>query len=365
VLYAIVCVHLRRVSLLTYPGKMTEVEAKGRLLAAILDQIPHPCVAVHQDGEILLANNAWIRMGWGESDALVILSSLAPGAVEGGPLELFSPAGKGAFSVRRLEAPEQKIDFLLLQEAEAPGEARSSADIAQFVSRAKDNSLRDTFGGVAHELNNPLAVIMGKSAGIVRVLQSSPPDLDKARNDLGRIEANAKRMSKTIQAARSVFGGDEDEIQRTFRWKEMLEDVLEICGARIRQHGIELKVDAEADFEIKGQPSQLKKAFAGLLQNAHDAVNGTESPWIELRMECKNGRLFVRILDSGKIGDRALIAKIGTPLFTTRENSAGIGVFMAKKIIEKHGGKLVLEQGEPNTCFLFDLPCGDGGKQKE
>lgn len=229
---------------------------------------------------------------------------------------------------------------------------------ARMISSAKLSSLGEMASGIAHEINNPLAIIKGKAYQLTKKIEKGDLDANYLKNEIAKIEHNSLRIVKIIKGLRTFSRhGDSDPFQNV-HFKNILDDVLELCQERFKYQGVELKTTGNLGVMIRCQVTQLAQVVLNLLNNAHDAVVLSNEPWVHLDVESDDSKIRITVTDSGKGIDKEIAEKIMQPFFTTKEVGVGtgLGLSISKGIIEMHDGKLFLDQDYPNTRFVIDLP---------
>jgi PAS domain S-box-containing protein len=233
---------------------------------------------------------------------------------------------------------------------------------AKIAESSKLAALGEMAGGVAHEINNPLAVISGK-AQILRILLDHPVmDKDAMGKQVDAIRATVKRITRVISGMQS-FGRDatKDPFSRT-TIGSIIDDTIAFCAERFRNHSVELRLNLEVrDFEIACRPSQIAQVLLNLLNNAFDAV--AESPgdrpkWVELRTRVRGESLECSVADSGPGIPPELRDRVMLPFFTTKAvgKGTGLGLSIAHGIVVEHGGRIILDEDRTATRFLVILP---------
>ncbi|WPU63971.1 ATP-binding protein [Peredibacter starrii] len=228
---------------------------------------------------------------------------------------------------------------------------------ARTANASKMAMLGEMASSIAHEINNPLAIIISLVSMIKRMDEkgSSKEDKDKALNNL--IETS-NRIEKIVKGLR-FFARDasRDDFVHT-SINQVIEDTLALCNQKFHQHGISIHYNICPDSIIYCQPVSLSQAILNLLSNSFDAINSLEDKWI--RIECFETQTDVQITvtDSGNGINEEIRDKIVLPFFTTKEvgKGTGLGLSIVKGIVEQHGGKLSLDSGCPNTKFNIMIP---------
>jgi PAS domain S-box-containing protein len=229
----------------------------------------------------------------------------------------------------------------------------------QMISASRMSALGVMASGIAHEINNPLAVISmaaeqlaGHAAG-----GTCPPEvLERLAPMLGR---NVDRIERIVRGLRNLSReGARDPFART-RFGALVEDALELCRTRFMTHGIHLTVAATSDsLAVECRVTQISQVLLNLLNNAHDALDGQEEKWIRIEIEDEGDTVALAVCDSGPGVPDDLRERIMEPFFTTKEvgRGTGLGLSISKSIIEDHGGALLLDTTADCTRFVARLP---------
>lgn len=230
------------------------------------------------------------------------------------------------------------------------------ASQAQLVQSGKMAAVGQLAAGVAHEVNNPLQIILSR----VQLLMMRNQEHEPLVKDLQLIESNVKRISRIIRSLLDFArhnSGEED-------WKRidlvhLLTQTMELMRHLMEKAGIELQVQNEAEElpVVFGNVGEMEQVFLNLLINALQAT--PEGGRISIFVEVVNQKVIAKISDTGKGIDSEHLSRIFEPFFTTRENQGGTGLGLAiiSGIVEKHKGKIEVESelGE-GTTFTLTFP---------
>lgn len=223
-------------------------------------------------------------------------------------------------------------------------------------------TLGEMAAGIAHEVNNPLAVIMGSATQIERLLMQSPLSIENLKVKAQKIISTCQRIGKIVQGLRNFSrDGDQDPFTAT-SIGTLMEETLELCRERFQRFGVNLKVEVSPEAEVPARAVQLSQVFLNLLNNAFDAVQESEIKQITVTFKKTETSLSIFISDSGHGIPKAVAQRIFDPFFTTKEigKGTGLGLSISKGIIEDHQGELILHDSETNpqekTTFEICLP---------
>ncbi len=229
---------------------------------------------------------------------------------------------------------------------------------ATAIENAKLATLGEMSAGIAHEINNPLAIIQGKANLLQMKLKKTPLDVTAVEDDLKKIVLTSDRIAKIIKGLKSFTrSGDHDPTEAVSAQK-VVSDVLEFSQERLRLKNVSLNIDLDSTSEFECRPVQIEQVVLNLINNAFDAVKGTDDAWIEVKSQDFDDRVQFTVTDSGKGIPPEVAEKIMRPFFTTKEvgKGTGLGLSISMNIIENHGGKLFYNATHPNTQFVFWIP---------
>lgn len=239
-------------------------------------------------------------------------------------------------------------------------EVALSAQREKLVASAKMSSLGEMAGGIAHEINNPLAIILGKTAQMKRRLKLSDSLTLEQDEGLNTIEATAKRIGAIIKGLSAFSRNAENDSMEKVLVPVLILDTLELSKERFKFHSITLRYDLSAVEKtyVFGRAAQLLQVLVNLLNNAYDAVEFLPEKWVEIETEVFSETCRIRVTDSGPGIAPELLEKIMTPFFSTKSvgKGTGLGLSISKGIIEDHKGVLYYDKEHANTSFVIELP---------
>ncbi len=212
--------------------------------------------------------------------------------------------------------------------------------------------------GIAHELNNPLAAVIGLTGVIKMQLRDSNPSETES---LGVVLEQAKRMGDIVARLRDLTESEREASGARFKLAEPVNAALASFTAELANRKIVLSTGVEGEVpDVQGNPSQMKELVAHLVDNAINAMPGGGR--LEVRIRAVDGQaLKLTVSDTGRGIPTASQERIFDPFFTTKSDSAGAGVGLglssAHRIVERHHGKLTVasEEGKGST-FSVLLP---------
>ena len=232
----------------------------------------------------------------------------------------------------------------------------------QAAEGAKLRSLGQLAGGVAHDLNQYLGLVVGYGDLGTRALADVPADLEGARDCLTVMIKAAEDGAEGVRRLLLFARPSPDVPSERVDLDEILGEVAKLTAPRWRdaaqQQGRPISVDleVEGDAAIDGWPSDLREAFTNVIFNAVDALprGGT----IQLRVRPDGDRVVAEVGDNG-IGMTAdTRERLFEPFFSTKgEGGSGLGMAIVFGIVERHGGTIAVEStvGQ-GTTFRLAFP---------
>lgn len=210
--------------------------------------------------------------------------------------------------------------------------------------------------GVAHELNNPLAILMGRAA----LLEGKATD-PAIREDSARIKAAADRCGRIVRAFLSMARKKPAQRQAA-QLNEVVRGALDLLGYSLRTAGIEVGVALARNLpEIEMDADQIGQVSVNFLVNAQQALADTPAPRrIMVSTAWEGDALVLRVVDNGPGVPAELRDRIFDPFFTTKPEGygTGVGLSVSRAIAREHGGDLVLEETAQGASFVLRLPLG-------
>jgi signal transduction histidine kinase len=225
---------------------------------------------------------------------------------------------------------------------------------------SKMASLGRMSSGVAHEINNPLSIILGLAAQVSEIA-ASDAGLKKEHliKSMGTIEKSAQRIGKVVNSMRSFSKDSFQSTQLKTHMKEIIDEATSLCQARVRRSNVELIIsDYHPELVVECQRTQISHVILCLITNALDAVEKTESPWIKIEVKDNDSHVEVSVTDSGPGLSKESAGKLFEAFYTTKEKGKAMGLSLniSKRWVEEHEGHLVLDAQSKNTRFVMTLP---------
>ncbi len=232
----------------------------------------------------------------------------------------------------------------------------------QELEEAKRLSLIGEFAaGIAHEVNNPLAVIHSKAQLLeIQLNQLTEKKTESIENIIDSLES-IKRMTlhtsdliKNLKTFSSKANFDQLELTKI---TDVLDMVLKISQNRCSNAGIKVAINVDPNLKLNCNPSGLAQVILNLISNSIDAIEYQKDKWINIETKLSNKTLKIIITDSGGGISDEIVEKITQPFFSTKDpgKGTGLGLSISSKSIEKMKGKFYYNSESENTQFVIEF----------
>ena len=224
-------------------------------------------------------------------------------------------------------------------------------------AQSKLSALGEMTAGMAHELNNPLGIVIQRYNMLKAQLSGDTFDKESLSRGLDQLHETAKRMLQIIQSLKNFSRENKKEDFKECTLSSIFEETLSYCRDRFRLEAIELMVDAYPGDKISCRPVQLSQVLLNLLNNSFEAVSKKGEGWVHISFIKKDYFQKILVTDSGMRIPTEISSRMMEPFFTTKENTGtGLGLSLSRQIIEEHGGKLYYDESQINTTFVIEIP---------
>jgi two-component system NtrC family sensor kinase len=226
----------------------------------------------------------------------------------------------------------------------------------ELAQSKKIASLGELVSGVAHELNNPLTVVMGYSQ-----ILSTEHDLSDNQGDMAQKVFDAATRSKKIVENLLTFARKQKLEKHLVSVNELMENTLLLREHSLTVNNIKIVRNYDENVpSIYGDESQLQQVFLNLINNAFDAMHGAHhGGTLEVKTYLNHDQIVLEIIDDGPGVPESLRGKIFDPFFTTKEvgKGTGLGMSLSYGIMKEHGGKIYLDPAHSRGAkFVIELP---------
>jgi signal transduction histidine kinase/ActR/RegA family two-component response regulator len=229
----------------------------------------------------------------------------------------------------------------------------------QLVQSEKLSAVGEFVAGVAHELNNPLAAVMGFS----ELLRNANVD-EKQKRHLDLIFKSSQRCQKIVQSLLSFARRHQPE-RKPVSVNLLIEDVLEIVAYQLRSSNVQVTCRLASNLPlVMADGHQVQQVLLNLLNNARQAIEAHQAGGqITITTQARDEIICIGVQDNGPGISPENIQRIFDPFFTTKEvgKGTGLGLSLCYGLIKEHGGNItVTSQPGAGATFTIELPATAG-----
>ena len=340
----------------TQPGAIFTAELGRRRLQVLLDQTPSPLLLQTESGQLIAVNRA-ARTLFDVSYALPLTSRRQlMNDDEGTPADLAALPGqikwKGqTFAVHLAEmAQDERLSHLAVL-----------TDISADVRAAEASALRDLLRVLNHELMNALTPVASMSKSALELLgDDTPESRAQAAKALERVVARTENLSDFINAYRALSRLP-PPVLRPVDIDEWVETTGEAFVAQWSEKGVALELDVTLGLQAVMDEDQMWLCVGNLMNNGAQAALERPDPRVRLRIGCNHGAVAFTVEDSGGGIPPDKQDQVFLPFYTTKATGTGVGLSLARQIVQAHGGLLALvpvagrADALGGACFGFSM----------
>lgn len=208
--------------------------------------------------------------------------------------------------------------------------------------------------GVAHEINNPLAIIRG-NAELLQMELNQVPD---SQEELTEILTQVGRINRIVGSLLSMARQERSQISR-FTLSQLLDEILDQIGHQIPLEGYSIERSyRDQDMVLRADREQLRQVFTNLILNGLQAMEGGGR--LTISAGINQGMQVITVTDSGPGITPEQQERLFTPFYTTKQNGTGLGLAVSWGIVRNHGGSIEVHSAPgQGSGFVVRLPDGD------
>ncbi len=228
-----------------------------------------------------------------------------------------------------------------------------------LVQSAKFAALGEMAAGVAHEINNPLAIISGKVYFLQTAIANGSASFPAINQELEKIDSTVGRIAKIVAGLRNFSRDPSVDPFRPIQVNDLIDSTTTLCAERFAAQGISLTVRrCDETLWVNSRSYQLSQVLLNLLGNAFDATVNVPSKSVQIEVERRDRGVSISVIDSGSGVPIAIREKIMDPFFTTKApgKGTGLGLSISQSIIRDHSGSLIFEAQNVGSRFEIWLP---------
>lgn len=346
-------------------NQIRKLEAGRMSWVAMADAVPVALCLIDARGRVERANRAFAELLG--VDLIGLLGRPWPGLVPPGWVEGISAALSAPSRRREIELRAGDRTFAVggypVQGASTPTWLVVFEDQTerrrlqhQLVQSEKMSAIGQLIAGVAHDLNNPLASVVG----FADLLAESEDVPTRLREPLRVIRDEADRAAGIVHNLLG-FARQQERQRRPVSLRKVLTATLTLLRNQLMALNVEVGLELEHDLpEVTADPNQIQQVFVNLISNAAQAIASTERPGtVTIRGRRRDNGVAIEIIDDGPGMEAEVAGRVFEPFFTTKPEGAGtgLGLSIGQGIVKEHGGRITLVTApHAGSTFTVELP---------
>lgn len=220
---------------------------------------------------------------------------------------------------------------------------------SKSVQTMKLATLGEMAAGIAHEINNPLAIVEGSVRLIPKFLDNS----EKLNSKLLAINKSVQRISTIVGGLKKFSRTAEMVPYRHHVLAQIISEAVLLVEPKSKRLGVQIRAECKSNSIINCNEVEIEQVLINLIGNSIDAVGEKPDKWVNIELFDEGGFVILRVLDSGRGISKEILPRLFEPFFTTKRvgDGTGLGLSISKGILDDHGADIRVVPESPNTCF--------------
>jgi len=222
------------------------------------------------------------------------------------------------------------------------------------IQNAKLATMGELSAGLAHEINNPLTIILGNLKYFKKHISQS----DTLEAKFNTIEKSCDRIQSItknlVNHARKSRGDDVKSISVV----SIAQEAITLTELKAKQTMTDIQLNSATQGEVMCNEVEIEQVLINLINNSIDAIKELDERWVKLDLSEKDNIIVIKVIDSGRAFSKEAAAQLFEPFYTTKERGqgTGLGLSITKKILENHNSSIHIDHESKNTCFVIRMP---------
>jgi C4-dicarboxylate-specific signal transduction histidine kinase len=232
---------------------------------------------------------------------------------------------------------------------------------ATLIQKNKAAALGNMAATIVHELSQPLSAINSSVSAVSAKITNG--DWSGAKESASRLNPLSKKMHNVINLLKNFSYKDDDAQEKILfsnAVKQSIDSVKDIISDKkisLNEKHLHQPISIQSIY-VQANPLKLDLVFTNIIKNAIDAAENNSDAIISIDIEHNKEKIYLHIADNGGGIDPAIMSKLFSPYFTTKEvgKGLGLGLSISYEIIQEYNGKIYAKNIEDGTCFTIELP---------
>lgn len=237
----------------------------------------------------------------------------------------------------------------------------------QIIQTGKLASVGELAAGIAHEINNPVAIMVEEAGWIEDLLDENkdPQDenLQEIKRALSQINTQGRRCKEITQKLLS-FARKTDSRVQDVDLNELIEEVVAISSQRAKYSNVTLNMNLQSLPTIQASQTEMQQVFLNLINNALDAMD-KKGGVLNIFSRVSGDHIIIKVADNGPGIPESILNRIFDPFFTTKPvgKGTGLGLSICYGIIQNYGGEITVQSTVgTGTTFFIKIPLSENRK---
>ena len=239
----------------------------------------------------------------------------------------------------------------------------------KVIEAGKLASLGELAAGIAHEINNPVAIMVEESGWIGDLLEEDEfgdtENVSEIRRSVAQIKNQGDRCKEITHKLLS-FARRTDPRQQEVNLNDLIQEVVDLSSQRAKYANVKVHQNLSGNLKIvQASPSELQQVLLNLINNAIDAIDHKQGGKVTISTDNGDNAVNFHVADTGQGIPEAVLKRVFDPFFTTKPvgKGTGLGLSICYGIIQKMGGKISVNSSVGvGTTFHISLPVAQNGK---
>ena len=239
-------------------------------------------------------------------------------------------------------------------------ELRAQRQGVELAHASRLATVGEITASIAHQVNQPLGAIQSNADAAEMLLETTPLPVDELRQILVDIRRDDERASEVIAGMRALLRRGELEV-RPVNLNDAITEIVRLVNGEARRHGVQTEMDLARDLPVvEGDRVHLQQIVLNLIVNGIEAA-GTHSsggvPRVTVRTVLRRpGEVQMTVEDTGPGIAPEQLPHLFDSFFTTKKDGMGLGLSIARSLVEAHSGRIWAETSSQGAVFRVVLP---------
>lgn len=227
----------------------------------------------------------------------------------------------------------------------------------EILTQNQSKGITKMTEGLCHEINNPLATLSLCHHAIRRIMKENK-EITAERGILSKADSAVTRINMLIQKLREISIQSSNTTKKQISMSDFVEELKIIFSEDLLKYKISLIFSSNEGGVVSCDPLNFIQVCISLIENSIEEIKGQKERWIQIQLDETSENSIIRFIDSGAGIEPNLQQRIFIPFYSTRDEGMkkGLGLSIAKNLIEQQGGKLEYDVIAKNTTFVIILP---------